>query len=1691
MCAKKLNNRKFRLVRRVLRFFLGVTLCLFLILLFIRSSWGQNILVNKAVSYIYDKTNTKVSIDKMFITFDGAIQLEGVFLEDKKGDTLLYSKSLEANMSLWALIKRDVIEVDDLKWEGLRANIIRKDTISGYNFQFLIAAFATEHKVEAVQDTIAKPMNIVLGEIDLKDIHVVFNDAISGIQSSYKIGVLEAEMEKVDLDKMIFSADAILISDSKIKLIQNQVAVQKLTEATLLPFLSANSITLKDVNGSYESQQDKIIAKVKIKDFYTEIPKINLTDNRIRLSTVQLKNSDIVIKTTSKTVANNQKATNQKNTSGISWPAISIEIAKIDLENNRVGYFMDGAETTKYKINPNALTLENLNLKASDIFIKDKKAGLQIKEFNFQEKSGFKLNQFALNAIISEKSLAVSEINIQVNRSNFKGFVNLNYKSLSELIASPKNTNVEVNFSSFEVWLKEFFEFQPSLRKNEYIHKLSKKKMAGCLNLKGSLASMTILNSDINWGKTTKISIDGTVQNSTNFDALTIDIPNFKAVTKRSDVAQIIDETQLNIQLPEKIIAIGSVKGSLNSFAVALTASTTQGLATINGALKNNEIMSYDISANVTDYNIDEFLKDPKLGKLSGSLQSKGRGNTLNNLDATFTTNVSKFQLNDYAIKDLELNGNIKNGLGDITSIYKDQNLNIKLKALLELDSIAAKVNIAVNVIGANLAGLGLMNRNVKTRMDLALDFEGNSDTYKIETNVTDGAVVYDNSTYLVGRINAKAYVDKDTTAFTIKNKLINVALESNTDPRTFGKAMQRHVLRYFYRDTDVSDSIVNPVILKLKGRIAQTPLIKEVFLVNLKDLDTVNIAIDFNEKQRKLNANITAPHINYSDKELDSLSFSMHTDRESFKFNVGFKKLTAGPLNIPRTEITANQKNNELLLNFSGIHKGKKLANVNTKITGDRDRLVFSVHPDSLIFNKHLWKIPADNEVILTKNKLEFINFKVTKNSQSIEVTDKLASITTDHIAIDYKNFNISEFFNYLNPDSEIAKGLLNGNFIIKEPFENAGIIANLSVSALKVLKTDFGTLKVDANSFGENKYNFGAKVSGGDVDLNLQGAYDASNTNLEATLAINKFKMKVLNTLSLGEINETSGSFSGGFKVSGSTSEPEYAGKLQFKNANFKIKKLNSKFTLLDETLDINNDGLSMSNFTILDAKKNSFVLSGVINTESFINPTFNLAIKANNFGVLNATKKDNESLYGKIAFNADAKLTGSLRIPKLNAELAISSDTDVTYVLPAAYANVEEREGVVLFVNRENPDAILTQTEEQVAIIKGFDIFAKLKINKQAAVTIIIDKETGDNFNVSGDGDLLFTMTPNGRISLTGEYEVFDGHYELNLYNLVNRKFSLAKGSRVSWAGDPFDAKLDVSAIYKLETSALPLMASQISGEDAAIRNKFKQELPFNVYLNIDGQLLQPKISFNLDMPEEKQGAIGGQVYSRVQQVNQQEDELNRQVFSVLVLNRFYPDAGSDGSSGGFATIARDNLNDAVSGQLNAFSDKILGSSGVELDFGLNSFTEYQGDASTDRTQLDIAAQKKLFNDRLVVRVGSEVDLQGSSPNGEKTPLIGNVSVAYKITEDGTYSIRGFRKSEFENVIDGQTISSGIALIFTREFNDFQQLWDAILREEKTKKEKEDKEKTAKTVDAIEEENKTTIKNKKPVKKEKNKI
>ncbi|WP_317171453.1 translocation/assembly module TamB domain-containing protein [Tamlana sp. I1] len=1623
-----------------------------------------------------NKTETKISIESLFLTFDGDIKITGVYLEDKQQDTLIYSKSLEANLALLPLITGKSFGVDGLDWEGVRAHIWRKDSIQGYNFGFLADAFASDEPAETSVDTTSSSINLILRNLDLKDFEITYVDDVTGIDTAAKFDELLLDLKNIDLENMAFDATDASITKARINVIQNPSKSADTTSSTL-PALSVKSFILKEVEFHFKSNTQHLDLNTNIADFNAEESIINIATNTYTFEEFTLNNSLIAI-------ARNQVISAPSNPSEkFEWPDFTFNFNEAHLENNTINYFVNGNTVKKGSFNPNALAFENLSLSGNSIYMNKSGVGLNVEEAQFQEGSGLNLKHLMLQLKITDKNLTLENLDAALNHDKIAGHLEMTYPELDALMSAPEKSKMDLMLSNFSLDLNDLFLFQPDLKTNEYLLALSKRKLTGNGKATGYVSNINIPNLSVYWGDSTKISAHGTIKNATKPDSIKYDIPEYTFITQKSDIARFVTLQDSTVTLPNNINLSGRLQGSLNAISTNSTLTTNQGIATVDGNFKNLNDIQFKTQIKVEEYELNKLLNIEKLGKLTATVDAEGGGKTINDLDAKIKAVVNNFSYNEYPIENLEIDGDIKKGQGEITSVYKDQNIDIDLDAFVILDSIAPELDMDLHLAGANLQALGLTEQSIKTGFTLSGNFKGDSKNYDAGATLSDGVVVYESKTYLLGDLKANAHVREDTTSVQVENKILNLDLQSNATPLVFSKALKHHVLSYFYRKdrSATFDTLQNPVELKLHAQLSKSPVINNVFLVNLKEIDTVKIDVEFKELDRQLVAIVDAPHINYSNNTIDSLSLLINTYKDEFLFNLGFNEINAGPLLLPKTFITGVQKNNELQLDFNATYKDTEISDVRAVVTGVENNIKFHVFPEGLKLNKENWNIPEDNAILFTKDKISFNNFKITKDEQSVELTAKLPKVHTDHIAVEYKNFKINEILDYFNPETPLAEGILNGDFIVQDPLNKPGIIADLDVSQFKVKGIDMGTLNLHGKSLGSNNYAVQSDLGGGDVTLNLKGKYKSENdlALLDIDINIEKFNMHALEGFTGGEVKDTEGDFSGVFKIKGTTSKPNYNGNLNFNNAKFNVSKLNNAFTLSNESIKVDNKGVYFTNFTIRDEKSNTFDVSGKIGTESYINPTFDLNLKAENFQVLNATKDDNELIYGKLVFDAEAHVSGDLEIPKIDMKLNVDSETDVTYVLPSASVDIEKRDGIVIFVNREHPDDILTQEEEQTSTFTGLDVNTFLQIGDNATLTVVLNDKTNDNFNVFGKGEFNFTMKPNGQMNLAGVYNVSGGHYEMSLYHLVNRRFELAPESRVTWSGNPFDAEMDIKAIYNLETSATGLMASSSSGANISDKSKFQQVVPFYVYLNIDGELSAPKISFSLDMPESDRGIANGQVYGRVQQINQEPDALNKQVFSLLVLNRFYPDSNSDGSAGGFNTIARDNLNSALSDQLNVFSDKLLNSSGFNLDFKLNSFTDYQGDSPMDRTELNVAAQQKLFSDRLIVKVGSEVSVEGKSDSShEAAPLIGNVSLEYLLTKDGRYTLKGFRKNEYENVIDGQTITTGISLLFTREFNKFRELWDAMFREtqeehqEKTEdteaKEKDSKDDTIKTED-----------------------
>ncbi|MCH7414211.1 translocation/assembly module TamB [Belliella sp. R4-6] len=1627
------------------------------LIFFIRSPWGQGIVVNKATSYLSQKTNSKIEIDRLFLTFGGNFSLEGLYVEDMQSDTLLYSKDLEVGVGLWSFISSGDLHISKLEWDGLKARVIRKENSEKFNYDFLIDAFVSDttnvQDTEVSQsETESEPMKISIDPISLRNFDLIYLDENMGMDAKLLLGSLDVDIPFLDLEKLEFDIRNVEIKDSQISYKQTKPfspSEVEESESEAMALVSLDNFLIQNVSLVYNDEVLNQLADVFIGDLHLEVPEFDLASQKVMVKELSLLKSKILFHDFSTpSVASNSSEQNEA--TPFEWPNWIVDVGLINLEENRIEFKTKDVEPRPGFFNPEAMIFDDLTLTLDNVYLKNEKAGLNISEFNFKESGGFELRTFTTGLKLDNKSIEIDDFRIETNRSKLRADLALGYNSIQALIESPDRSSLDIEVSQFLGDIRDAYFFEPSLRNDEMIKSLASYPVRMKVRARGDIASLDIPNLEVSWDET-RLSSSGNVSNLLDMDLLAFDFPEISIKTDKKTILKFVDQQSLGgINLPESLALDAEVKGQVDDLKAQAFLETEMGKINFDGAFKNQEQIVFLANIKVDQLQLGNLLDNPGLDTLTFEIQSSGSGTSINDLNAELTSNFERLKINGNDYSGMVLEGQMENGIGDVKLALEDEYLNFELLTKLELDSINSKIDVNLDLKGADFYELGFFPQSLRGKFLFTAQFEGNPSSFDLQTNLKDAIMVYEQRSYPIGNLDLKAMIREDSTSLDIKSLLVNGKLRSNTSPQLLSDAIGEHLKRYL-DEQDSSLLAEGDVMMNLNLTINQAPILNQVFLQGLEKLDTAKITVDFNQRESKLDANVDFPYLKYSGIELDSLGVRVRSDQEDLDLAFGFMKLVTGPLSMDRTYFTGELQDSRLYFDFNSFDGDERLVHVATDIGMKGDTLSVHISPEDLLLNKREWQIPENNEILLAENFIHFEEFRFFRNNQELRIKDDLDDVSEEHLAIEFKDFRLETFTSLLNPDELIAGGTLNGRLVVENPFGAIGLLANLKVAELKALDVPLGNLSLDAVSEKLGDYKLELALKDGGFDLDLGGSFiaDEAGGEFDLDLDLNKIEMQVIADLAGSELRDASGFLSGKINASGTTTAPKYEGEFAFNQAAFLVSQLNSKYLLPDEKIRIDNEGVYLDNFTLQDSEGQKFVIDGSVKTESYINPSFDLKLKANSFKAVSSSREDNDLFFGSAILDADVTVLGDLNLPRVNANISIKEGTNFTVIIPETQLDIVERDGIVQFVNRQDPFDILTrQGDEVTGSFAGYDIRSVLKIDPDAVFKIIVDERSGDNLEVSGRADLNLQINPNGRMTLSGNYEITKGHYEMSLYNLVSRRFEIASGSRITWNGDPMDANLNISAIYTVRTAATELMASQLSGSNTESRTQFMQELPFSVYLNVDGELLRPEISFRLDMPEEQRGALGGNVYSRVLQVNEQEDELNKQVFSLLVLNRFFPSTGSDGSGGGTSAIARNSVSQVLSGQLNALSSSVFGNSGLELDFDLDSFTDYQGGSAQDRTQLNVSARKRLFDDRLIVQVGSQVDVEGSSQNPEQAnAVLGNVSLEYILTKNERYRLRAFRKNQFESIIDGQLIITGIGVIFNREFNQFFELWRGV--------------------------------------------
>ena len=1661
MTMKNLKIKKYlKLFGKII---LSVLILFFILVLVIRTPWAQNFIVSKVTKYISDKTNTKVAVGKLYVTFSGDLQAEEIYLEDIKGDTLFYSRSLQADIPIYPVLFKNQLSIDGVISNGVVANISRTNKEDDFNFSFLLDALTAPTDSSA---TTTKPMKISLGNLNLSDWKLNYNDAYLGTDIKLVLVKLAVGITEFDLEKMKFSIDEFSLNDTQFSYLQSHpFPVSEDTTRTLLPYIEVDEFSVTNLLVNYNSKPDGLNTDLKLGT-------INLTNILANVPENQYETEDLIFNDTHLKLNLTTEETTLQNTNAdtsFEWPKFILAAKNIEIQKNSFTYTLNDTQQKENLFDSNAFKIQQLHLLANNFEYQPEKLNLQVSRFSFSEPSGIQLNQLVFKAGLTDTNATLSDLSFNLNQSSANAKLMVQFKSLKEVIKNPKNGTLSASISNLILDVGDVLKFAPELAQNKYLDSLSKHDITGFFKAEGNLKKVDNLNTQLQWGPNTKLAAKGSISNLTNVDSLQYNLNNLNFSSTKNDIYKLISSKEIGISVPETIIATGSLSGGTTWVKSDLDINIPEGFAQINAKVNFGKMIRFNGAVSVDSLQLNKLLQNEQLGKLSLSLKGSGSGTTLGTINADIEGVISQFQYAGYNYKTIDVSGNMKDGNGKVTANINDPNLNMKAISTLVLESESNDITFSSNIIGADLQKLGLTKNNIKVAANIDGTYTGTPSNFTIKANINDGIAIADNEQYQISTVSLRAHIEDSITDVSIRSDFLNGELSSNASPNRITDALKKQIEHYFTNDTlafEPEDSIE----AKLALAIVPTPVLSKVFFNGIKDLDSLNIDASFNSRTQLISAEVKVPHIAYAGSSVDSLNAFVKADSVDLKFSAGIAELIYDPIHLKQTYLEGSLKNKQLVLDFNSKNDTVQVLHISSSLVFQKDTLKLHIYPENLTLNNKQWEIPEDNNIVIAESYADFQNVLLSRNSQKLEISTKIPKIKVDHIGILFENFQLQTFLSFFNPDEALAKGKVEGDFVILNPYAATGLAANIDIKDFQVLSNPLGMLTLDASSKSLSEYGFDLALKDGAANLTLTGDYTAKETSAELNmeLYIQKLEARIIQGFAKEQLTDAKGYIDGSLLLRGTLSEPKYSGRLNFNDFGLSLSSYKTALVINNQAIDINQDEITLDSFKIDDVNQGSLTLDGRIITKNMLNPSFDLTVKADKFRVLDSKKGDDELVYGIASISANLKVGGNLELPIINGKLRVRDITDLTYLVPQDQLDIQERDGVVIFVNKENTDAILTRNEGETSnsFFAGMDINTTLEIGNEAKFTIVLDEKTQDKLQASGDATLNLNIDPNQDIRLSGRLELNSGFYRTSLYNLVSREFKLQKGSSIVWSGDPYDAKMDVTAIYEIETSAASLMSSISYGQDSNVSGSYQQSTPFLVYLNIDGQLMQPELSFALDMPENARGNFGGAVYGRIQQLNQQESELNKQVFSLLALNRFYPTTGSDGSSGGAISIARNNVNKVLSSELTSISNKLLGKTGFELGFDLDSFDDYESGTAQSRTQLNINASKKLFDDRLIVTAGSALDVEGSASSSDTaTPLIGNVTLEYLLTEEGTYRLKGFRRQEYQNVIDGQLIVTGVAFIFDREFNKFSQLFNPLKKEnivKKTSKEEEQKKK-----------------------------
>lgn len=1578
--------------------------------IFIQSSAGQNWIVRKVTARLSRDLHTRVEIKKVDVGLFNRMYLQGVIVEDRQKDTLLYAGAVSVRITDWFFLKDKV----ELKYIGLHDAVIklqRSDSV--WRHQFLIDYFSSPASANT-QKKGGTRLN--LKKVEMTNVVFLKKDEWLGQDMRIALGSLNLDARQIDFSSRQVDLQWLRINE---------------------PDVSIYEYTKKKPSAPQTTSSD-------------EAPVV--AD-----SSLQWNAGGWVIKTDELELLNARFRTDRAGTG----PAYS---------------WFDGRHIDFSNIHT---TLRQVRWEKDTIT-----ADLSLQT---RERSGFEVKSMKAKVKVTPREMAFNQLDIRTNNSTIRHYFRMSYDDFSSMNDFIHEVQMQGNFADSEIDSDDIAFFAPAL--SDWNKKIVLKGM-----VRGTVDDLVGRGLEIQAGENTFLNGDISLTGLPDINQTFIDFKANEFRTTFSSAATIVPAIR-HIKSPDLsrlqyLRFNGSFTGFIRDFVTYGTIQTNLGVVKSDLNMKLPEGLDPVYSGTISSdyFRLGDFIGDDRIGavSLNGTVKGKGFNEKSRNTEVDGTIHFADY--NGYRYQNLRVNGRLDKKRFQGLASMNDSEAAFTLNGIIDFNDTIPTFNFVADVAKANLQKLNLTRDDISFAGKFNLDFTGATiDDFLGTAQINDATLTHNGHPLPFDSLLVSAEYSNQTKTIRAKSNEFNARVSGQFNIRDLPDAVKLFLNRYYPSYIKPPVSMPDNEAFTFDITTQYVDEYMQLIDSSLSGFNNSHVFGSLNTRTNAMNLVADVPQFGYKQYRFNDVKLNARGDRDSLSLlGSASNILISDSLNMPSALFSINARHDTSKVKiYTGANQAINQANINAQVLTYDNGVRIEFNPSNFSINGKAWTIEENGELEFRSNMPASGALVLKESNQEIRIRTRPAEIGDwNDLLVELNKVNLGDFSPFFMPKNRL-EGLVSGNVLIEDPTNNLYVTADsIKAEGLRLDNDSIGNATVQATYDNKNKQ---LKATGRTLDPDRNLAFDVniypgnpelSKSNL-IRLTAKSYQLSILERFLGNLFTDISGYVTGNFELAGELDELQITGRGRLQDAGLKVIFTQCYYKIRDTELELKPTEIDLNGIVLEDpVTHNPVYLSGNIEHTAFRNMFFDLTVStlqpnttgANNNRpvlLLNTTLLDNKQFYGRVKGTGSFSLTGPQSDLYMKID-AIASATDSSFVtIPSSQSR---ESGIADFLvertyGREMVDSSFASASSNVI----YDV--DLTANPMVTVKVELDELTGDKIEGRGAGTLNIRSGTNEKMSMRGRFDIEEGNYLFTFQSFFKKPFEISKGSQnyITWNGDPYAARIQFEAKYTAENVSFAPLADILSSTDASY-SRLREDV--YVMVNLSGDLFKPDFKFRIDLPPNSKANNDFSIGSALQQIEKNQNEINRQVTYLIVFNSFAPPdyAPNTGLNTALSEFTNNTIS-SISGlffneinrKLNSELSRILKTDNISINFSGAVYNRNLLNAASttgfgiNQSNFNVNVPISMFKDRFVVTLGSTLDVPLQSTIQQNVQFLPDVTAEWLINQSGTIRASFFYRQNLDYLTSNtsgaaRTKRSGASIAYRKEFDTLKEFFKSKKKKKK---------------------------------------